>query len=67
MRNRILVFAYLVAFFLVVQTRDALPDNDWVVAFVATALLTLGLALWVFVARNPPPDQRGHHHSDRGD
>ncbi|WP_158665559.1 hypothetical protein [Pontimonas salivibrio] len=66
-RNRILVFGYLMVFFVVVQTRDALPENDWVIALVATALLTLGLILWVYVARHPPHPPTNEETPHQGD
>lgn len=57
MRNGLLVMGYLLAFFVVVAIRDALPDNDWVVALVAAGLLISGLAVWIYVARNQRPDE----------
>lgn len=66
-RNRVLVLGYLAVFFIVVQTRDALPENDWLVALVAAALMSLGLLLWVFVAQNPPPRQSDRHNPTSDD
>lgn len=57
MRNGLLVIGYLLAFFIVVAIRDALPDNDWVIALVSAGLLIGGLAVWLYVARNQRPDE----------
>jgi len=55
MKNRMILFAYLIMFFGLVSSYDLYSDNVYLVALASALILIGGLIAWLFSIRGSAP------------